>query len=78
MRFEEFAKLIKEKREKMLYTQKEFALMIPIKQSSYNRIENGKQEPTFIQLQNICKILKIDLTEILNLDKNTNNIIYFD
>lgn len=78
MRFEEFAKLIKEKREKMLYTQKEFALMVPIKQSTYNRIENGKQEPSFIQLQNICKILKLDLTAILKLDKNENNLIYFD
>jgi len=78
MRFEEFAKIIKEKREKMLYTQAEFALMVPIKKSTYNRIENGKQEPTFIQLQNICKILKLDLTALLELDKNENNLIYFD
>ncbi|MBQ9124277.1 MAG: helix-turn-helix transcriptional regulator [Acholeplasmatales bacterium] len=69
MTYKEFAKIIKQKRIDSEYTQKEFAIMIPIRQTTYNKIENGNQEPTFIQLQAICKLLDIDLTEILELKK---------
>lgn len=69
MTFKDFAKIIKEKRINLSCSQKEFALMIPIRQTTYNKIENGNQEPTFLQLQAICKLLKIDLTEILELKK---------
>ena len=41
--------------------------MIPIRASKYNKIENGKQEPTFFELQRICQILNININEIFNI-----------
>ena len=50
-----------------------------MKTPKYNKIENGKQEPTFLELQAICKILDIDLTEILELkSKELNHHSYYD
>ena len=78
MNFLAFAKIIKEKRILYGFSQKSMALNIPIQQSRYNRIENGKIEPTFIELQAICRILEIDLTEVLELKKPIRKNIYFD
>lgn len=79
MTYKEFAKIIKRKRELMGYSQKDFANILPIRISTYNKIENGNQEPTFIQLQLICKYLNLDLTEILELKKpNLEHKAYFD
>ncbi len=65
MTYKEFANIIKNKRENLFITQKEFALKIPTKPLTYYRIENGIQEPTFYQLQQICILLDIDFTEIV-------------
>lgn len=80
MTFQEFAKYIKTKRESLFLTQKEMAYKISINQSTYNKIENGKQEPTFSQLIRISKELEIDLTEILQLKKpnSKEHKAYFD
>ena len=53
----------------MGYTQYEFARMLTLKQSHYNKIENGLIEPSFGILQLICIYLEIDLTELLELKK---------
>lgn len=69
MKYEAFAKIIKEKRMELGYTQKEFAKEIPLNISIYNKIENGNQEPSFQILQRICILLELDLTEILEIKK---------
>lgn len=68
MTYKNFANLMRQKREKMGYLQKEFAMMIPISNSQYNKIENGLREPNFAILQRICVLLEIDLTRVLELD----------
>ena len=79
MTYKEFAKYIKEKIESLFILQKDIAKQIPMKTPKYNKIENGKQEPTFLELQAICKILDIDLTEILELkSKELNHHSYYD
>ena len=79
MTYKDFAKYIKEKRELTFITQKDFAKSLPIRVSKYNKIENGNQEPTFMELQLICIALDIDLTEILQLKKpNQQHQAYFD
>ncbi len=59
--------------------QKDFAKALTISQSKYCKIENGQMEPSFIELQLICRFLDIDLTEVLELKKSqSNNNHYFD
>ena len=67
MTYKEFAKIIKNKRQYLGYTQEEIAKQIPTYKSTYCKIENGLQEPNFIILQKICILLKIDLTKELNI-----------
>ncbi len=80
MTYQEFSKYIKSKREAIFLTQKEMAFRVAINQSTYNKIENGNQEPSFSQLIRISKELSIDLTEILELKKPNSNEhkAYFD
>ena len=54
MTFYAFSKIIKQKRIKFGYKQKEMANKIPTQIVRYNRIENGSLEPSFIALQAIC------------------------
>ncbi len=78
MTYKEFAKLIKNKRELLLLTQKQMALMLSIPLATYHRIENGYQEPNFSQLQRICQILEIDLTNVLKIKKPNSLPMSFD
>lgn len=79
MTFYAFSKIIKQKRIEFGYKQKEMANKIPTQIVRYNRIENGSLEPSFIELQTICRILKLDLTEILELKKPIEDtIVIFD
>lgn len=76
MIYKEFAKLIKEKRIEMNISQKNMAFLIPLKASKYNKIENGKQEPSFFELGRICQILNININEIFKLKKETSTKYY--
>lgn len=76
MIYKEFAKLIKEKRIEMNISQKDMAFLIPLKASKYNKIENGKQEPSFFELGRICQILNININEIFKLKKKTSTKYY--
>jgi transcriptional regulator with XRE-family HTH domain len=78
MIYKEFAKIIKNKRISLGFSQLEIAKSIPIHTSTYCKIENGQQEPNFIVLQKICILLKIDLTKELKIfdDKITHK--YYD
>ncbi len=78
MNFSAFAEIIKEKRIQKGFQQKDMAQEIPVQKSRYNRIENGKIGPTFLELQAICRILDIDLSEILELKKPIRKNIFFD
>ncbi len=69
MLYRDFAKIIKEKREDIGISQKDMAMSLGLNRSSYNKIENGKMEPSFSTLQAICRLLSLDLTEILELKK---------
>lgn len=78
MTYREFSKIIKEKRIAKGLEQKEMAFHLAINKSKYNRIENGIQEPSFIELQSISIILEIDLTEVLELKKPKEYLVYYD
>ena len=69
MLYRDFAKIIKGKREGLGVSQKDMAMSLGLNRSSYNKIENGKMEPSFSTLQAICRLLSLDLTEILELKK---------
>ena len=69
MLYKDFSRLIKEKRMDLNITQAEMARTLGLNRSSYNKIENGRLEPSFITLQAICRLLELDLTEILELKK---------
>ena len=61
MEYKKFAEIIKNKRMDLGYTQKDFARIINVGQSKYNKIENGNLEPSFVVLQRIAIELKLDL-----------------
>lgn len=69
MTYQEFANMIQRRREDLFLTQKEFAARIPMSNSAYNKVENGKQEPSFFQLQKICMLLEIDLSALWGIKK---------
>lgn len=61
MQYKDLILLIKNKRISLNLNQKEFAKMIPMKQSKYNKIENLKLEPSFDELQLILSSLSLKL-----------------
>ena len=61
---------IKNAREDMDLSQKEMAIMIPMNQSNYSKIERNVQEPSIEQLRRICQILHLDPRYLLDLDNN--------
>jgi len=65
--YKEFSKIIKEKRILKGFSQKEFSIMLTINVSKLNKIENGKQEPSFLELELICQYLNINLSELFSL-----------
>ena len=67
MIYKEFAELIKEKRIMLDIKQKTMSSLLGISQSKYSKIESGIQEPTFVELQLIARILDIDLTKELKI-----------
>lgn len=77
MTYKEFARIIKEKREKLNITQKEMAKRLYVSNSKYNKIENGLREPNFELLTRILKLLDINLDEYIKKEK-PKYILYFD
>ena len=63
---------IKNAREDMDLSQKEMAIMIPMNQSNYSKIERNVQEPSIEQLRRICQILHLDPRYLLDLDNNNS------
>lgn len=79
MQYKEFAKYFKSIRKAKHYTQRQFASLLGINKTTYCKIENGIVEPDFILLQQICRYLEIDLTEILELKKPiVKRNVFFD
>ena len=67
MSYKTFAEIIKNTRIERNYKQQNVAKELTISKTRYCKIENGYLEPTFIELQMICKYLDLDLTNILKL-----------
>ncbi len=78
MEYKKFAEIIKNKRMDLGYTQKDFARIINVGQSKYNKIENGNLEPSFVVLQRIAIELKLDLNELLEIKKPNPDIKIYD
>ena len=78
MEYKKFAEIIKNKRMDLGYTQKDFARIINVGQSKYNKIENGNLEPSCVVLQRIAIELKLDLNELLEIKKPNPDIKIYD
>ena len=62
-----FGEKIRNAREDMDLSQRDMAVLIPMNQSNYSKIERDIQEPNLEQLRRICQILNIDPRYLLNL-----------
>lgn len=76
MTFKKFCKIIKDTRIDKNISQKDFSLALGLSQSHYCKIENGLQEPNFLYLTKIIKLLDIDFTAILANDTEPCNKFY--
>jgi len=56
---------IRAKRHALNYSQEYMALLLAMKQSNYNKIENGKVELSIPMLYKIAKILDLNPQELL-------------
>jgi len=63
---------IRSKRNELNYSQEYMAIMLQMKQSNYNKIENGKVEMTLTLLSKIINILRLDYNELLLLSNHEN------
>ena len=63
---------IKNAREDMDLSQREMAIMIPMNQSNYSKIERNVQEPSIEQLRRICQILHLDPRYLLDIDSGSS------
>lgn len=77
MTYKEFSFIIKEKRLEKGLRQKDIADMIFVSLSFYNKIENGKQEPSFEVLCDLINIFEIDILKLIK-NKKPKQFLYFD
>lgn len=61
---------IKQLRKDKGLQQKAVATDVGLDQSNYNKVENGKREPSVEVLQKLSVILGVTVDELLNLDEN--------
>lgn len=59
---------LKNAREDMDMSQNDVAQLIPMNQSNYSKIERNIQEPSLEQFKQICLILKLDPSELLEIN----------
>lgn len=64
---------IKNAREDKDIFQKQMAEMIPMNQSNYSKIERNMQEPNLHQLKRIAEILNLDLNNLLEIERYSEN-----
>lgn len=60
---------IRNAREDLDMSQNDVAMLIPMNQSNYSKIERDIQEPNLEQLKRICEILKLDPKYLLGIGK---------
>ncbi len=70
---EDYPKMVKEGREKLNLTQKEFAQKINEKESLIHKIETGNFEPNLALARKLEKILNIKLVEQKELESSWSN-----
>lgn len=63
----ELGEKIRAAREDRDISQSKMAVLIPMNQSNYSKIERGLQEPSIEQLKRICQILDLDPRFLLGL-----------
>lgn len=67
MKIDEILPKIRSKRQELNYSQEYVALLLPISQGSYNKIENGNTELTVKMLSDITTILGLEEAEFLEI-----------
>ena len=65
---------IRSKRHELNYSQEYMAVLLQMKQSNYNKIENSKVEMTLMLLLKIKNILGLDYNELLLLLNDAKNV----
>lgn len=70
MRQKDFIEYVKKKRISQMISQKDLAKSIPIASSTYSKIENHKQNPSFFVIQRLAEIFDIDLNILKNSPKD--------
>ena len=65
----DFGEKIRAAREDLDLSQADVAGQIPMNQSNYSKIERGVQEPSMDQLRSICRILHLDPSYLLSLNR---------
>lgn len=63
-----FGTKIRKAREDLGLKQSDVALLIPMNQSNYSKIERDTQQPNLEQLRKICQILKLDCNYLLDVE----------
>lgn len=66
-----FGRRVRDLREDMDMSQKEMAILIPMNQSNYSKIERGLQEPNLFQLKRIAEILHQSIDTLLGIDSSS-------
>ncbi len=62
---EEFGRNLREIREKRKLLQEQVAELVGISVSYYAGIERGEENPSFAVIRQLCKVLKINSSDIL-------------
>ncbi len=65
MSYQTFARMVKDLRIKKKIKQKDMANKLLTTPSRYSKIEGGSLEPSFVELQIICRELDINFNEII-------------
>lgn len=78
-----FGEKIRNAREDLDLSQREVASAIPMNQSNYSKIERDMQEPNLTQLREICRLLRLDPRELLELgdmftEKNDGTALLYE
>ena len=70
---------IKDRREELGFSQHQLAENVsniyPIKRSSISNIERGKQQPPLHIIYEICKAIRLDVQNYINMNNNNSNIL---
>lgn len=64
----DFQRRIKYERKQRNFTQEDLATILEVTPMAISHWENGTNFPTFSKLKELCKVLNINLSDVINLD----------